>query len=340
MNQALAPFRTRVLGLYAFLIAINITAWVWALVEFRDNALLLGTAFVSYTFGLRHAVDADHIAAIDNVTRKLMQEGSKPVAVGFFFALGHSTIVLIASLLVYLSASTLQGQFSVFKEIGSVIGTSISAIFLIVIALVNIVILCGVYQTFKKVKNGDYCAEQNLDALMAQGGFLTRMFRPLFRMLSRSWQMYPIGFLFGLGFDTATEIAVLGVSAAAAAKGLTVGTMMIFPILFTAGMTLVDTTDGVLMVAAYGWAFVKPIRKLYYSMTITFVSVVVALVVGGIEAVGLLKEKLDLNGGLWDVVGNLSNNFGNLGFVIIAIFILSWIGSMILYRMKGIDRLG
>jgi high-affinity nickel-transport protein len=175
---------------------------------------------------------------------------------------------------------------------------------------------------------------------MAQGGFLARMFRPLFRMLSRSWQMYPIGFLFGLGFDTATEIAVLGVSAAAAAKGLSVGTMMIFPILFTAGMTLIDTTDGVLMVAAYGWAFVKPIRKLYYNMTITFISVVVALVVGGIEAAGLLKEKLELNGGLWDVVGNLSDNFGNLGFVIIAVFILSWIASMILYRMKGFDRLG
>ena len=152
--------------------------------------------------------------------------------------------------------------------------------------------------------------------------------------------MYPIGFLFGLGFDTATEIAVLGVSAAAAAKGLSISSMMVFPILFTAGMALVDTTDGILMVGAYGWAFVKPIRKLYYNMTITFVSVVVALLVGGIEAIGLLKDKLELNGGLWDVIGNLNNNFGNLGFVIIGVFVLSWVGSIVLYRMKGFDRLG
>jgi high-affinity nickel-transport protein len=340
MNEPLANFRNRVTGIYGFLGAVNVIAWVWAFIAFRDNAVLLGTAFVSYTFGLRHAVDADHIAAIDNVTRKLMQEGEKPVAVGFFFALGHSTIVFIASLVVYLTASALQNHFAAFKEIGSVVGTSVSAAFLIAIGLVNIAILRGVYQTFRSVRNGDRYADQDLDAFMVQGGLLARIFRPLFRTLSRSWHMYPIGFLFGLGFDTATEIAVLGVSAAAAAKGLSISSMMVFPILFTAGMALVDTTDGILMVGAYGWAFVKPIRKLYYNMTITFVSVVVALLVGGIEAIGLLKDKLELNGGLWDVIGNLNNNFGNLGFVIIGVFVLSWVGSIVLYRMKGFDRLG
>ena len=168
---------------------------------------------------------------------------------------------------------------------------------------------------------------------------MARIFRPLFRMISRPWHMYPIGILFGLGFDTATEVALLGISAAAAAKGLSVMAMAVFPILFTAGMTLVDTTDGILMVGAYGWAFMKPIRKMYYNLTITFVSVIVALMVGGIEVFGLLKDQLNLTGGFWDTIGNLNDNFGTLGFAIVAIFALSWIGSVIIYRIKGFDRL-
>jgi nickel/cobalt transporter (NiCoT) family protein len=340
MNLSTANFRSRAIGIYGFLGAVNVAAWVWAFIAFRDNPVLLGTALVSYTFGLRHAVDADHIAAIDNVTRKLMQEGSKPVAVGFFFALGHSTIVLIASFLVYVTASALEREFAAFKEIGSIIGTSVSTLFLVAIAVMNIIIFKSVYRTFQRVKNGERYVDQNLDSLLAQGGMMSRIFRPLFRMLSKSWHMYPIGFLFGMGFDTATEIAVLGVSASAASKGLSAGSMMVFPALFTAGMALVDTTDGILMVGAYGWAFVKPIRKLYYNMTITFVSVVVALVVGGIEAIGLLKDKMDLNGGIWDAVGNLNDNFGSLGFVIVGVFILSWIASAVLYRVKGFDRMG
>ena len=168
---------------------------------------------------------------------------------------------------------------------------------------------------------------------------MARLFRPFFRMLSRPWHMYPIGFLFGLGFDTVTEIAILGISAAAAVKGLSVGAMAVFPMLFTAGMTLIDTTDGILMVGAYGWAFIKPIRKLYYNLTITFVSVIVALIVGGIEAVGLLKDQLKLRGGVWDFVGSLNENFETLGFLIIGVFVLSWAGSVIFYRVSGFDRL-
>ena len=168
---------------------------------------------------------------------------------------------------------------------------------------------------------------------------MARIFRPLFRMISRPWHMYPIGILFGLGFDTATEVALLGISAAAATKGLSVIAMAVFPTLFTAGMTLVDTTDGILMVEAYGWAFMKPIRKMYYNFTITFVSVIVALMVGGIEVFGLLKDQLNLTGGFWDTIGNLNDNLGTLGFAIVAIFALSWIGSVIIYRIKGFDRL-
>jgi high-affinity nickel-transport protein len=339
MSQAIPrTFRDRVIGLYAFLGAANIGAWIWALVAFHDKPLLLGTAFLAYSFGLRHAVDADHIAAIDNVTRKLMQDGNRPVAVGFFFSLGHSTIVVVASLIVYATASVVEQQIDVAREIGSVIGTSISAFFLISIALINIVILRGVWRVFQEARKGGGYTSQSPDTLLGTG-LLGRLFRPLFRMLSAPWQMYPIGLLFGLGFDTATEVAILGISAAAAAKGLSLETMAVFPALFTAGMTLVDTTDGILMVGAYGWAFVKPIRKLYYNLTITFVSVVVALLIGGIEAIGLLKDQLKLSGGLWDMVGSLNDNFGALGFVIIGVFVLSWIGSVILYRVKGFDRL-
>jgi high-affinity nickel-transport protein len=331
-------FRTRAIGLYGFLGCVNIGAWLWALIASHQKPLLLGTAFLAYTFGLRHAVDADHIAAIDNVTRKLIRENKRPVSVGFFFSLGHSTIVVIASLIIYLAASAVGKQMDVVKEIGGVIGTLVSALFLIAIAIINIIILRGVWSTFQRVRKGGDYLDQGLDMLSGTS-VLSRIFRPLFRMLSSPWHMYPIGLLFGLGFDTATEVAILGISAAAATSGLTVETMAIFPLLFTAGMTLVDTTDGILMVGAYGWAFIKPIRKLYYNLTITFVSVIVALLIGGIEALGLLKDRLNLSGGGWDVVSSLNNNFGTLGFVIMGVFVLSWIGSAIIYRVKNFDRL-
>jgi len=327
----------RVIGIYGLLGFFNLGAWIWAFLAFHDKPVLLGTAFLAYAFGLRHAVDADHIAAIDNVTRKLMQEGKRPLSVGFFFSLGHSTIVVVASLVVYLTATVVATQFDAIKSFGAIVGTSISAFFLIAIALVNIMILRVVWQTFQEVRKGGGYIDQSPDMLL-RGGVMARIFRPLFRMISRPWHMYPIGVLFGLGFDTATEVALLGISAAAAAKGLSVVAMAVFPVLFTAGMTLVDTTDGILMVGAYGWAFMKPIRKLYYNLTITFVSVIVALMVGGIEAIGLLKDQLNLTGGFWDFIGSLNDNFGTLGFVIIAVFVLSWVGSVIIYRVKGFDR--
>lgn len=341
MDKPIGSFRKQVIGFYGFLGAINLGGWAWAFIAFRDNPVLLGTALIAYTFGLRHAADADHIAAIDNVTRKLMQEGKRPMALGLYFSLGHSTVVLLASLVVYFTASALQSRFSAFKEIGSIVGTSVSAIFLFGIAVLNVFILANVYRTFQKVRDGGSYDQQDVEMLVGQGGgFAARLFRPLFKLLSRSWHMYPVGFLFGLGFDTATEVAILGLSAAAAAKGLSFGSMMVFPALFTAGMTLVDTTDGILMIGAYGWAFVKPIRKLYYNMTLTFLSVVMALAIGSVEIIGLVREKLQLNGGAWDFIGNLNDNFGNVGLIVIGVFILSWVGSMVLYRLKGFDRLG
>jgi high-affinity nickel-transport protein len=329
----------RVLALYAVLLAANLAAWVWALAAFRHFPLLLGTAFLSYGLGLRHAIDADHIAAIDNVTRKLMQDGKRPVGVGFFFSLGHSTVVVLASLAIAATAMALNGPLQAFHAVGGVIGTLVSAVFLLVIAVMNLVILVTVYRTFRRVLREGRYIEEDLDALLAGGGVLARIVGPLFVRIRRSWQMYPLGFLFGLGFDTATEIGVLGISAAEAARGMSLWSILVFPALFTAGMSLVDTTDSVLMLGAYGWAFTTPIRKLYYNMTITFVSVVVALLVGGIEALGLIGGRFGLGGRFWDAVARLNHNFGSIGYLIVGIFAFSWLVSFGIYRLKGYDEL-
>ena len=331
--------RGKLFGIYGLLIAFNVLAWAWALVAFRHHPVLLGTALLAYGFGLRHAVDADHIAAIDNVTRKLMQEKKRPVTVGFFFSLGHSTVVVLASVGVAVATSVMQGRFDHYKEIGGVVGTLVSALFLFAIGLMNLIILRSIYQAWRNVRNGGAYVDDDFDLLLADRGFLARIFRPLFRMITRSWHMYPLGFLFGLGFDTATEIGLLGIAATQASQGLSPWAIMVFPILFSAGMSLVDTLDGHLMLGAYGWAYLLPIRKIYYNMTITLVSVIVAVVIGGIEALGLLAGQLKLQGPVWDAIGILNDNFGTLGFVIIGIFIFSWIVSVLIYRVKRFDEL-
>jgi high-affinity nickel-transport protein len=329
----------RIVSLYALLLALNIGAWVWAVLALKQYPVLLGTAFLAYTFGLRHAVDADHIAAIDNVTRKLMQEGKRPVAVGFFFSLGHSTVVFALSVVIALTSVAIRKRFGSFEALGGIIGTSISAFFLLAIAMANSIILLSVYRTFQRVKRGGQFADEDLNLMPGQRGLFGRIFRKLFRLLEHSWQMFPVGFLFGLGFDTATEVGLLGISAAEAAKGLPIWSILVFPALFTAGMALIDSTDGILMLAAYGWAFVKPIRKLYYNMTITLVSVVVALLVCGIEVLGLIGDHLRIHGAVWDVIGSLNNNFGVVGFAIIGVFVASWAVSILIYRLNGYDRI-
>ena len=329
-----SAIRGKVLAIYLLLIGLNGGAWAWAFIAFRDYSALLGTAFLAYSLGLRHAVDADHIAAIDNVTRKLMQEGKRPVAVGFLFSLGHSTIVFLACVGIALTAPTVQSDLAGVKEIGAVVGTLVSAFFLLVIALVNALVLRSVYQTFLKVRAGIPYVEADLHRLLANRGFLVGIFRPLFRLITRSWHMYPLGFLFGLGFDTATEVGLLGISAAQATSGLPIWSILIFPTLFTAGMALVDTTDSILMLGAYGWAFVKPVRKLYYNITITFVSIVVALAVGGIEVAGLVADQWHLGGTFWDAIETLNDNFGTIGFAIIGLFVVSWLSSLAIDRWR------
>jgi high-affinity nickel-transport protein len=338
-NDQADHMRNKIYAIYAVLIAANLAAWAWALILFHDRPVLLGTAFLAYSFGLRHAFDADHIAAIDNVTRKLMQEGRRPMSVGFFFSLGHSTVVVALALAIVLAATTLQSHFDAFKSIGGMIGTSVSALFLFGIAAANIVVLMQVYRMFKAVKAGGRADEADIDRVLSQRGFLGRIFRRAFMLIERSWHMYPLGLLFGLGFDTATEVGLLGISAAQATQGMSIWTIMVFPALFTAGMSLMDTTDSVLMVGAYGWAFVKPIRKLYYNMTITFVSVLAALAVGGIEALALIGDKFGLEGGFWAFIGGLNDNFGLLGYAIVGLFVVSWLVSFAIYKARGYDRI-
>lgn len=246
-------------------------------------------------------------------------------------------MVVLASVAIAAAAETIQKNFPQFREVGGIIGTSVSAGFLFVIALINVVILRDVYKTFKEVKRGGQYSEQSLNDLLNQRGLMGRFFRPLFKLITQSWHMYPLGFLFGLGFDTATEVGLLGITAAEATKGIPVWSILIFPALFTAGMSLVDTTDGVLMLAAYGWAYVKPLRKLFYNLTITFVSVLVALLVGGIEAFSVIGDKFELKGWFWNYVGQLGNDFGTIGYFIIGIFIISWLASTIIYKIQKYD---
>ena len=335
-----AAVSAKVIALYIVLIATNLLAWAWAFASFQDYPLLLGTAVIAYGFGLRHAVDADHIAAIDNVARKLMQEGKRPITVGFFFSLGHSTVVVTVSVMIALTAGSLQHRFPSLIEVGGVVGTLVSVLFLFAVAAINLVVLANVYRLFRRVRRGQECDDQQLGMLVAPSGLLSRLFRTLLRLMSRSWHMYPLGFLFGLGFDTATEIGFLGISAAEASKGLSIWSILVFPALFTAGMSLIDTSDGVLMVGAYGWAFRNPLRKLYYNLTITGISVVAALVVGAIEALELMAEKLSPTGGIWNTADLAVGHFSVLGYLVIGIFAASWVVSLVVYRAMGYRKFG
>jgi high-affinity nickel-transport protein len=340
-NDSRQNIRGKVVALYTLLIIFNAAAWLWAIAVFHNYPVLLGTAALAYGFGLRHAFDADHIAAIDNVTRKLMQEGRRPVGVGLFFSLGHSTIVVALTIAIAIATTTLQGRFDAFKNFGGVAGTLASALFLFAIAIANIIVLASAWRMFQEVKRGGPLVEEDLDRMLTSRGLLGRLFRRFFRLIERSWQMYPLGVLFGLGFDTATEIGLLGVSASQASRGLSIWSILVFPALFTAGMTLIDTTDSILMLGAYGWAFIKPIRKLYYNLTITAVSVAVAVIVGGLETLNLIGDQLGLTdgGGFWGVIGSLNDNFGVLGYVIVGLFVAAWAVSYVVYRVNGYDEI-
>jgi nickel/cobalt transporter (NiCoT) family protein len=301
-------------------------------------AVTLGSfGLAAYVLGLRHGVDADHLAAIDTTTRKLLQEGKKPLTVGTWFSLGHSTIVVGLIVVLVLATQQVQAAIPSLRTAGSLIGSAVSGTFLFLMGLINLVIVLEVYRLFQGLKRGRYDAEA-LEAQLTQRGFLNRYFGRFFRMVERPRQIYPIGVLFGLGFDTASEIAFIGIAVTAGvASPVPIWAVLVLPLLFTCGMVLVDTTDGITMRFAYGWAFLRPIRKIYYNLTIAIVSVLVAFVIGGIELLGVLSGELGLTGGLWTALGRL--DFTLVGLAILAVFAGTWGVAVAYYRYKGYDRL-
>ncbi len=336
-HTASPDLKLRLVAVYGTLAVLNIGGLLAILFAARSYPLLLGLGLTAYGFGLRHAVDPDHIAAIDNTTRKLMQDGKRPVAVGFFFSFGHSTVVMLLSILLAVSARLIKQHLSELQSVGGVIGTAVSGLFLILIAIINMVVLADIVAAWKHAVDDGIYDDRTLDMHLANRGFFSRLLRPLLRLVGDSWAMYPIGFLFGLGFDTASEVGLLSMAAVTGASGVPIGYVLLLPILFAAGMSLVDTSDGVAMLGAYGWAVLRPIRKLYYNITITSVSILIALLVGGVEMLQLIGQETEARGAVWDKLQGIP--LANMGFYIIAIFMVSWLISLLIYRIHRVDDL-
>jgi high-affinity nickel-transport protein len=336
VQSVFAPTLGKIALAYVFLFAFNAGAWLAAFAAFRAHPLLLGTALLAYTFGLRHAVDADHIAAIDGVTRKLMHGGSIPVTAGLYFSLGHSTVVVLLTVAIAVAANAVRDYVPLLRVGGGVVGTAISALFLLAIATVNAGVLLDVLRAHGRARRGQAHDDNALGSPIMQGGLLGRLFGPVLAMVDASWKMYPLGVLFGLGFDTATEVALLGIAAIEAGKALPVATIVVFPLLFAAGMSLLDTTDGILMLGAYGWAFVQPDRKLFYNTVVTLASIFAALFVGGIEALSLLGNHLGFSGGIWSAIDAMNGNLGTLGCAIVGLFAASWFVSALIHRARAV----
>ena len=335
-----AVAKRHALWLLIGLVALNITVWVIAFIAFYGRPGMIGMSLLAWSFGLRHAVDADHIAAIDNTTRKMMQQGKRPLTIGTFFSFGHSTVVILAAVAIAITVGAFKSHIPYLANVGGIVGTVISALFLLIMAYINLTVFLSVYKAFKKIKKGHYVSEEEIDSNVTVGGPLYKVFNFAFKLVNKSWHMYFVGFLFGLGFDTATEIGLLAIAATNASHGMNVWLIMIFPALFTAGMSLIDTLDNFVMVGAYGWAFSKPARKLYYNMTITGVSVVVALVIGGLESLGELASEFHLTGGVWNIINGMNNNWSDVGGALVLIFVGCWAFSIINYKVRGYDKLG
>jgi len=329
----------RLSGLFGSVALLHVLGWGMMLLLVAPRyPVMLGLGGLAYAFGLRHAFDADHISAIDNTTRKLLQAGKKPLGVGFFFSLGHSTVVfLIALALGFATQFVVSHVISAngeLKSVGGLIGTGVSGIFLLLIGIVNLIILMDIIRLFRRMRAGEY-DRPSLERELVAGGLLTRLFGRLFRLITHSWQMYLVGFLFGLGFDTASEISFLAISAGAAAQHIPTYALISLPLIFAAGMSLMDTADGAFMSQAYSWAFSNPVRKVFYNLTVTALSVFVALFVGLFELSQLLIQQLDLRGGPWDAIGGM--DLGVMGFVIVGAFIVTWGGALLIYRGLHIE---
>lgn len=327
--------RPKVLLLLGGLGLENIIIWIIAVCVFKPYPSMIGTGALAYTLGLRHAVDADHISAIDNVTRKLLNNNQHPVCVGLFFSLGHSTVVFITSIIVAATANAVASNIDDFSQIGGLIGTSVSIAFLTLIAILNLICMIGVIKTMRRVKRDGVYTEIDIEEYLNNRGLLGRFFRPVFRFVDASWKMYPLGFLFGLGFDTASEVTLLGITAIQGAQGMSMWLIILLPLLFASGMGLIDSLDSILMLFTYTWAYINPVRKLFYNLTITSISVIVAIVVALIELFALIGEQLELDNGWWRFWYFLSDSFEYIGIIIIGAFILTYIVSAIVYKLAG-----
>ncbi|MDW5593873.1 HoxN/HupN/NixA family nickel/cobalt transporter [Conexibacter stalactiti] len=299
----------------------------------------LGVGITAYTLGLRHAFDADHIAAIDNTTRTLMSEGQRPLSVGFWFSLGHSTVVFALGVLVVIGVRGLSGALaddgSTLQQATGLVGPVVSGSFLVLIGLINLVVLAGIVRVFRRMRLGLY-DEAELERQLGRRGVMSRFYGRATRAIRRPWQMYPLGLLFGLGFDTATEVALLVLAGSATASGLPFYAIVCLPILFAAGMSLLDTIDGAFMNVAYGWAFSQPVRKVFYNITVTGLSVAVALLIGTVELLAVLGERLNLTGGIWDLVARVDLNL--LGYVVVVLFVVTWAGAVAIWRFGRIEE--
>ncbi|WP_082319921.1 HoxN/HupN/NixA family nickel/cobalt transporter [Streptomyces afghaniensis] len=336
---------TRVGGMAAVIVALHVIGWFTLVAIVAPEHRAIGTqtfgvgiGVTAYTLGMRHAFDADHIAAIDNTTRKLMGEGQRPLSVGFWFSLGHSSVVFALAFLLTLGVKTLAGPVrddgSSLHDVTGLIGTTVSGTFLYLIAAVNLVILAGIWKVFRGMRSGRY-DEAALEEQLNNRGFMNRLLGRVMKSVSKPGQMYPLGLLFGLGFDTATEIALLVLAGSGAASGLPWYAILCLPVLFAAGMCLLDTIDGSFMNFAYGWAFSEPVRKVYYNLTITGLSVAVALLIGTVELLGLLVEQLGLHGPFWNWVSGLDLNV--LGYVVVALFVATWVVALLVWRLGRIE---
>jgi nickel/cobalt transporter (NiCoT) family protein len=334
-------------GMASFVLFLHVLGWgVLGLIVAPEHYRLTGTTVfgvglgvTAYTLGMRHAFDADHIAAIDNTTRKLMADGKRPLSVGFWFSLGHSSIVFGLVLLLSLGVKALVGQVendsSSLQQTTGLIGTAVSGVFLTLIGILNLIVLRQILDVFRRMRHGDY-DEAALEEQLNNRGLMNRILGGATRAVTKPWHMYPVGLLFGLGFDTATEVSLLVLAGGAAAFNLPWYALLTLPVLFAAGMSLLDSIDGCFMNFAYGWAFSKPVRKVYYNITITGLSVAVALLIGGVEIVSILTEKLSITSGPLAWVGSLDLNV--VGYAIVAMFLLTWVVALAVWRYGRIEE--
>jgi high-affinity nickel-transport protein len=328
--------RSQLLIYSSVVVTLHVVGWGLAATSASRYPFLMGLAGLAYTFGLRHAFDADHIAAIDNTTRKLMSPERRPFGVGFFFALGHSTVVLLMTLVVAVTARSIATEMPVLRTVGSLVGTTVSGVFLYAMGIVNLIVLVDVYRVFRATRRGEYDAS-TLEQALLRRGFMSRWLGGLFNLVTRPRQMYWVGLLFGLGFDTATEVALLTTAGVAASQELPLLAVLSLPIVFAAGMSLMDSADGVLMCGAYGWAFTNPLRKVFYNLTITGLSVIVALFVGTIQIVTIVTDRvLGIHTGIWGAIQEL--DFQTMGYLVAGLFVASWVTSLAVWRFGRLEE--